>query len=84
MTKKELLKYLTDCKELELTLYNMEKEQEILKRNMSQLGNVRTIPKPQEYSRKEGFEGCIISPISVVLSVFTAIISFKSRLAHGA
>ena len=40
MTKQELLKYLTDCKELKLTLYNLERERDRLYGYMNSLGIV--------------------------------------------
>jgi len=49
MTKQELLKYLTDCKDLELTLYNLQSERDRLYGYMNSLGNEALIPMPSTY-----------------------------------
>ncbi len=53
MTKEDLLKYLTDCKDLELEYYNMSQEQEALQRNINLLGNPRRFSKPTKRKAEE-------------------------------
>ena len=86
MEKKDLLKYLTDCKELELTIYNLQREQEMLYGQINALGNAYQISQPDKYTirqkvKVEGFWPLIVSLIIVVISVF--IIALHYGMYYG-
>ena len=53
MEKKDLLKYLTDCKELELTIYNLQREQDKLNESTCSLGIPKNLFPPDKTKIKE-------------------------------
>ena len=53
MEKKDLLKYLTDCKELELTIYNLQREQDKLNESTCSLGIPKNLFPPDNEHHSE-------------------------------
>lgn len=80
MTKAELLKYLSDCKDLEMNVYNLENEKNSLHRLMNSLGNANDIPMPDRYSiyknvKSEFNDAAPVFITIIALVIFTIVIS---------
>ena len=80
MTKNELLDYLTDCKDLELTLYNLEREKKWLLGMMSMFGNANDIQMPDTNNIDKRIRGNFNDELplfitAIILVVITLVIS---------
>lgn len=89
MEKADLLKYLNDCKDLEVTYYNLSKEQSNLKERVESLGIAHKIGIPDKKRiKKKVDDESYITVLSILLAVMfimliifiiIAIITFRSH-----